>query len=180
VNEPLPASPAMYDPEYQRKWNFAYDKVARISMEGNEYMSIVPKKCISFSQTDLVEMIILSEMCEVISLIDLTMIQYFGSRIDTEFIISKLLSSEGYCILCNNLYKNWTNEQKFYLTQDLEGNDTTKYSCELGSAALTLLADKKIVLQIQNLLSEHQKEQLSYLIDKRILFDYALEIRNVW
>ena len=180
VNEPLPASPAMYDPEYQRKWDFAYDKVARISLEGNEYMSIVPKKCISFSQTDLVEMIILSEMCEAISLIDLTMIQYFGSRIDTEFIINKLLSSEGYCILCNNLYKNWTNEQKFYLTQDLEGNDTTKYSCELGGAALVLLTGQKIVLQIQNLLSEHQKEQLSYLIDKRILFDYALEIRNVW
>jgi hypothetical protein len=181
VNEPLPASPAMYDPEYQRKWDFAYDKVDRIDLHGNEYVGIVPKRCISFSQSDLVEMIILSEMSEVISLINLTMIQHFGSRIDTEFILNKLLSSEGYYILRNNLYKNWTNEQKFYLTQDLEGKNTTKYSCEISGLAWRSLGDpdkvdKKFLLQIVNLLSGDQKKQLFYLIMKGILSDFVREI----
>jgi len=34
------------------------------------------------------------------------------------------------------------------------------------------------MLQIQNLLLENQKEQLSYLVDREILFDYVLELFN--
>jgi hypothetical protein len=176
VNEPLPASPAIYDPEYQKKWEFEYDKVNRIDLQGNHYIGIVPKKCVSFSQRDLVEMFILSGTVEAISLINLTMIQHVGSRINTEFIIDNLLSSKGYRILCDNLYNNWANDQKFYLTQDFVGNAETSYSCEVGFLSWTLMKHKTFMLQIQNLLLENQKEQLSYLVDKEILFDYLLEL----
>jgi len=176
VNEPLPASPAIYDPEYQRKWNFEYDKVTRIDLQANHYVGIVPKKCISFSQHDLVKMIILSGICEAVSLINLTMMQHFKLRIDTEFIIDNLLSSEGYSILCDNLYSNWINEQKFYLTQDFAGNTTTSCSCEVGFAGYSLLANETFILQIKNLLLENQKEQLSYLNSKKILLQYVLKI----
>jgi radical SAM superfamily enzyme YgiQ (UPF0313 family) len=178
VSEPLPASPAIYDPEYQKKWVFEYDKVNRIDLQGNHYIGIVPKKCISFSQHDLVEMFTLSAICEAISHINLTMIKHFKSRIDTEFIIDNLLSSKGYRILCDNLYNNWANEQKFYLTQDFAGNDATSYSCEVGFVSWTLLKHETFILQIKNLLLENQKEQLSYLVDKEILFDYLLELFN--
>jgi hypothetical protein len=175
VNEPLPASPAMYDLEYQKKWDFEYDKVARIDLNANHYIGTVPKKCISFSQHDLVEMVILSGICEAISIINLTMIQYFELRIDTEFIIDNLLLSEGYGILCDNLYKNWSNEQIFYLTQDFAG-DVDTYSCEVGFICCTLMTNEKFILQVQNLLPENQKEQLSYLSSEKILVPYAMEL----
>ena len=178
VNEPLPASPAIYDPEYQKKWEFEYDKVNRIGLQRNHYISTVSKKCVSFSQHDLVEMFTLSGICEAISIINLTMIQHFKSRIDTEFIIDKMLSSKGYSILCDNLYNNWANEQIFYFTKDFAGDVVTSYSCEVGFASLTLLTNETFILQIQNLLPENQKEQLSYLVDKEILVQYSLELFN--
>ena len=177
VNEPLPASPALYNPEYQKKWEFEYDKVNRIDLQGNHYVGIVPKKCISFSQHDLVKIIVLSGICEAVSLINLTMMQYVKSRIDTEFIIDNLLSSKGYSILCDNLYSNWINEQKLYFTQDFVGNAET-YSCEVGFASWTLMDNETFILQIQNLLPENQKQHLYYLCrgNDKILLQYSLKI----
>lgn len=175
VNEPLPASPAMYNPEYQHKFQFEYDKVTRKDFQRNSYVSTIPKKCISYNQNDLAKMFILSGICEAVSLINLTMIQYVGLRIDTEFIIDTLLSSEGYRILCNNLYTNWADEKKFYLTQDFSGN-VANYSCEFGFLSAELINNQEFILQVQNLLPDDQKEQLSYLSKERILFQYVLSL----
>lgn len=175
VNEPLPASPAIYDPEYQKKWKFEYDKAVRKDFQQNYYVGIIPKKSVSFSQHDLVEMFILSGICEAISLINLTMIQHVGSRIDTEFIIDNLLLSEGYRILCDNLYKNWSNEQIFYLTQDFVG-DVADYSCEVGYLSVALITHETFILQVQNLLPDDQKQQLFQLHRERILIQYVLKL----
>jgi radical SAM superfamily enzyme YgiQ (UPF0313 family) len=175
VNESLPASPAQYDPEYQRKWEFEYEKVVRVDLHENNYVGTVPKKSISFSQHDLVEMFTLSAICEAISLINLTMIQYFGSRIDTEFIISHLLSSKEYQMLCANLYSNWTNKQLFYFTKNFAGKREI-YSCEIGHASFVFLEQKKFTLQVQNLLPDHQKEQLSHLINNKIMLVYVRKL----
>jgi tRNA A37 methylthiotransferase MiaB len=48
-NEPLPASPALTDPEYQRKFQFEYVVSNRISGGVGDYSTKIPKKCISFS-----------------------------------------------------------------------------------------------------------------------------------
>ena len=76
INEPLPASPAMYDPEYQKKWQFEYDKAVRKDFQEKYYVGIVPKKCISFDQHDLTQMIVLSGISEAISIINLALIQH--------------------------------------------------------------------------------------------------------
>jgi hypothetical protein len=176
VNEPLPASPSMYDPEYQQKWNFEYNKVTRIDMHLNRFVSMVPKKSNSFNQHDLVAMFILSGICEAVSLINLAMIQQFGLRINTDIVIDNLLSSEGYRILCANLYGNWENKQMLQLTQDFVGNEVANYSCEVGFASIEFINTDEFVLQVQNLLPENQKEQLSYLINEGMLIPYSLNI----
>ena len=175
INEPLPASPAMYDPEYQKKWQFEYDKAVRKDFQEKYYVGIVPKKCISFDQHDLTQMIVLSGISEAISIINLAVIQHSGSRLDTKFIIDNLLLSEGYRILCDNLYKNWTNEQKFYFTQDFVGN-VADYSCEVGYPSVSLIRLEEFILQLQNLVPDVQKEQLSYLNKEKILYHYVLKL----
>jgi len=175
INEPLPASPAMYDPEYQKKWQFEYDKAVRKDFQEKYYVGIVPKKCISFDQHDLTQMIVLSGISEAISIINLAMIQHGGSRLDTKFIIDNLLLSEGYRILCDNLYKNWTNEQKFYFTQDFVGN-VANYSCEVGYLSVSLIRLEEFILQLQNLVPDVQKKQLSYLNKEKILYHYVMKL----
>jgi hypothetical protein len=101
------------------------------------------------------------------------MMQYVKSRIDTEFIIDNLLSSKGYNILCDNLYSNWINEQKLYLTQDFVGNAET-YSCEVGFASWTLLTNETFILQIQNLLPEHIN------LDPKAVLDLIKEFASTW
>jgi hypothetical protein len=172
INEPLPASPALYNPEYQQKWEFEYSKVTRIGMGGSFYVGIIPKKCISFGQHDLVEMVITSIICETISVINLTIMQYFASRIDTNFLIDNLLSSKGYLLLCDNLYNNWIDANVFSFTQDFEGNNIDIHGVEFALGMHHLLNNKQFCLQIQNLLPENQKTQLSYLIDERLIFQY--------
>jgi hypothetical protein len=147
INEPLPASPAIYDPEYQQKWEFEYSKVIRLGQGNSLYVTIIPKKCISFSQRDLAEMIITSIVCETISVINLTVMQYFKSRIDTDFLIDNLLSSEGYLLLCDNLYYNWVDANVFSLTKDFEGNDVGIYGVEVSYGMQNLLKNKKNIGQ---------------------------------
>ena len=60
LNEPLPASPAIYDPEYQRRFQYEYVHSNRIL--GTMYSSKIPKKSSSFDQQDLVHMNLLSAM----------------------------------------------------------------------------------------------------------------------
>ena len=172
VNDPLPASPALYNPEYQQKWEFEYSKVTRIGMGDSFYVGIIPKKCISFGQRDLVEMVITSIICETISVINLTIMQYFASRIDTSFLIDNMLSSAGYLLLCDNLYTNWLDADVFLLTQDFEGNNIDIHGVEGALGMYHLLNTNQFCLQIQNLLPENQKTQLTYLIDERLIFQY--------
>ena len=172
TNEPLPASPALYDPEYQQKWEFEYSKVIRLGQGNSLYVSTIPKKCISFSQRDLAEMIITSIVCETISVINLTVMQYFKWRIDTDSLIDNLLSSEGYLLLCDNLYYNWVDANVFSLTKDFEGNDVGIYGVEVSYGMQNLLKNKKFCLQVQNLLPENQKTQVLYLMDEEIIFQF--------
>lgn len=178
INEPLPASPALYDPEYQRKWEFEYSKVLRLGHE-SFFVGILPKKCISFSQRDMVKMVITSAICESISVMNLAIMEHFGFRISTDLLIESLLSSEGCLILCDNLYNNWEDKNMFLLTKDFEGNDTATYGCEILSGMQKLLKDKKFCLEVQNLLPEKQQQQFLYVMAEKIdqyVFDYLKEL----
>ena len=69
LNEPLPASPAIYDPEYQRQFQYEYVDSNRIYSSG-VYLSKIPKKSKSFSQQNLVQMNVLSAIYQALCLIN--------------------------------------------------------------------------------------------------------------
>ncbi len=177
LNEPLPASPAMTDPEYQRRFQFEYDKVSRIDFRQKYFVAIIPKKCISFSQHDFVKMTVLSVLCYAISLINLTMIRYTKSAVNTELLIDNILSSTGYDILCKNLYTNWTDKTNFYFTQNFAGVDTQSYSADSQDLTI-LLKDTAFMEQIQNTLPTQQKSSLIFLYQTKLLQKHVQSLVN--
>jgi len=182
VNEPLPASPALTDPEYQKKWKFEYCKVGRLGNEGDVgYISTIPKECISFSQHDFTKMLITSNICETISIINLTMYKVFRSQIDTDLIIDNLLSSEGFVLLTDNLYNNWTEKNTLLLNKDWEGNIQDIYGIEQTLGVGQLLKDKNFCLEVAHSLSGEQKKQFALVTAKNSLVEKFLkDYREEW
>jgi len=162
LNEPLPASPAMYDPEYQRRFQFEYVKSTRIDPGFDFYTSEIPKKCVSFDQKQLVEMTVLSGVYNALSVIKFVLTQQAGSHIEIEPIIDDFLTSHQYHSLCNNLYINWSTEQKFYFTKDFSDQPVV-LSCEPISYGITLAKDKNFILYITKFLSKDTSRKLAHL-----------------
>jgi hypothetical protein len=98
-------------------------------------------------------------------------------HIDIEPIIDNLLNSSGYSILCNNLYTNWINEQKFYFTQDFLGNPILK-SCEPMSFGGSLTVDDRFILQVLKVLPRDVSKKLFQLTVKSDFKQIANELCN--
>lgn len=114
-NEPLPSSPAIYDPEYQRKFQFEYIHSNR--MLGNKkYLSLIAKKSTSFDQADLVHMNVTSGIYQAVTAIKLVMNEHNLSGIDVRAVAQQVIQSQKYQNLYNNLYNNWLNENNFFFT----------------------------------------------------------------
>ena len=177
LNEPLPASPAVYDPEYQRKFQFEYVKSTRINPNFDLYVSEIPKKCISFDQQDLAKMTVLSGFYNALSVIKFIMIRHTGMHIDIEPVIDNLLTSDGYRILCDNLYTNWINKQNFYFTQDFLGNPTIR-SCEPMSFGGWLTVNDSFILYVLKLLPKESAKKLFQLTVKDNFKQVANELCN--
>jgi hypothetical protein len=177
LNEPLPASPAVYDPEYQKQFQFEYIKSTRINPNFDFYVSEIPKKCISFDQKDLVKMTVLSGFYNALSVIKFIMIRQTGLHIDIEPVIDNLLTSDGYRILCDNLYTNWINEQNFYFTQDFLGNATIR-SCEPMSFGGWLTINDSFILYVAKLLPRESAKKLFQLTVKDNFKQVANELCN--
>ena len=121
LNEPLASSPALYNTNYQDKFQFEYIESNRL--DGlRVYSSLIPKKCISFNQLDLVEMQVTSVLMHMLSLINL---RFNLERKELELITDSLLTSENYRRLRDNLYYNWTVDNNFYYTISFSGEPTT-------------------------------------------------------
>lgn len=170
LNEPLPASPALFDPEYQKKWKFEYVKVTRVTAANytNTFVSTIPKNSISFDQFNFCQMILLCVFGEIVSVINLCMKENFYCGIDTTWLFINLIESQGYLILCENLYKNWTKDNILALTQDFEGNSVKMYGVEQTIGLTSLLRQKKFLDDVLNLLPIGQKKQLTYLMNEKI------------
>lgn len=165
LNEPLPASPAMYDPEYQRKFQFEYVKSIRVDTELDFYTSEIPKKCISFDQQDLVQMTVLSGVYNALSVIKFIMLKQTGLELDIEIVVDNFLISSNYQNLCNNLYHNWTSEQKFYFTKDFAGNPTV-LTCEPMSFGGYLASNNNFIVYIAKVLPDGVSKKLIELVVK--------------
>jgi tRNA A37 methylthiotransferase MiaB len=118
LNEPLPASPAMYDPEYQKQFQFEYVYSQRITWR--KYFSYIPKKSNSFDQSDLVAMTVLTGVYWAMSIINLALIENKVETLNIAEVVSDFLSSDYYKNLYNNLYENWTTENNFYFTKGID------------------------------------------------------------
>ena len=119
LNEPLPASPAIYDPEYQKKFQFEYIYSNRIIT--SVYSSKIPKKSSSFDQSDIVQMNLLSQIYIALSAINLGLKENMSQPLETSKLVDKFLNSQQYKNLHNNLYHNWTVENNFYYTINFSG-----------------------------------------------------------
>jgi hypothetical protein len=177
LNEPLPASPAMYDPEYQRRFHFEYVKSTRIELGVDFYVSEIPKKCISFDQQDLVEMTLLSGVYNALSVIKFIVLRQTGMYIDIEPIVDKLLTTSYYQTLCDNLYINWTTEQKFYFTKDFTGNPAV-ITCDPMPFGGYLASNNNFIAYVAKLLPQDASKTLMQLALQSNFKDLAYELCN--
>jgi len=124
LNEPLPASPAIYDPNYQERFQFEYVHSYRIMRnESTRYSSLMPKKSRSFTQEDVVRMTIISSVYIALSAIKLSIIQYELEEFDIEKVADSIISTPNYSMLYNNLLRNWVDDNNFYYTVNFDGSD---------------------------------------------------------
>ena len=124
LNEPLPASPAIYDPNYQERFQFEYVHSYRIMRnESTRYSSLMPKKSRSFTQEDVVHMTIISSVYIALSAIKLSIIQYELEEFDIEKVADSIISTPNYSMLYNNLLRNWVDDNNFYYTVNFDGSD---------------------------------------------------------
>lgn len=147
LNEPLASSPALYDPNYQDKFQFEYIESNRLDWGHRTYSSVMPKKCISFSQLDLVEMQVTSVFMHALSVINLHLNL---TREKLELITDSLLTSENYCRLRDNLYHNWTVDNNFVYTISFAGETIAPIAADAHASAANLFKNhgKEFLLHI--------------------------------
>ena len=138
LNEPLPASPARYDPTYQERFQFEYVNSYRVMRnESTRYSSLMPKRSSSFSQEDIVHMTIMSSVYIALSAIKLSIIQYELEEFDIEKVVDRIISTPNYSTLYNNLLRNWVDDNNFYYTVNFDGDDERISDTTLFRSLLT-------------------------------------------
>ena len=166
----------MYDPEYQRQFQFEYVKSARLNLDVQYcYTSEIPKKCISFDQQQLVEMTVLSGIYSALSSIKFIMTKQTGLNIDIEPIVDDFLTGDHYHSACENLYTNWVTEQKFYFTKNFSGNPVV-LSCDPMLYGSTLMSDNNFIMYIAKLLPRDASKKLVQLTLYANFKDIAAEL----
>jgi len=175
LNEPLPASPAIYDPEYQRRFQYEYVHSNRIL--GGIYSSKIPKKSSSFDQHDLVQMNLLSAMYLSLSAINFALREHDSQPLNITQIVDEFLTSLHYKTLYNNLYRNWTVDNNFYYTVDFSGNPTQIADLILG---LKLAQDPYFIKYLSTFVSGNQRREFLKMAVKsefqKMLYDIHLDV----
>ena len=120
LNEPLPASPAVYDEEYQKKFQYQYITSTRYL--NKPYQSLLPKQNVFFDQSDIVRMNLLNAIYIAIITVNITAAETGMAPIDVESAVDKFLQLPQYQDLFDNLYNNWTQDNNFYYTRDFGGS----------------------------------------------------------
>jgi len=168
LNEPLPASPAIYDPEYQNKFKFEYSQSNRILVD-KIYSSLIPKKSSSFDQSDLVHMNLLNAVYFALAVINLALTEYNLERLNTSKIVDDYVTTPNYQNLYNNLYHNWTVDNNFYYTIDYSGN---KCLIELQ----LLVHDREFLKYVISVLPTNRKSEISKLVFANRFSEFLAEI----
>ena len=159
INMPLSASPALYDLEYQRKFQFEYTHSNRIANE-KVYSSLLPKKSSSFDQSDLVTMTLLNSIYISLITINLVLIEHGLQTLDTSCVVNDFLDTSNYQNLHNNFYYNWSVENNFYYTINFSGTKTPISDINLSSA---LLGDYLFLKYLKKFIPTHQQNAFAKL-----------------
>lgn len=122
INEPLPTSPAILDPEYQQKFGFEYVVSTRLQ-DSKRFQTRIPKSCVSFNQHDIVTMNLIGNFYMAVIVINLFLHHNQCKTLDAYVAVNNLLLSDQYGLLHNNLYHNWTSNNDFFYTIEF-GNKT--------------------------------------------------------
>jgi len=134
-NEPLPSSPALLDPEYQRQFQFEYIQTNRLleTITGIiECVTMVSKKSSTFDQADIAHMLIISGIYQALVGFKLSMIDCGLPEFDTEPVVTALMRTPQYQRIYDNFLHNWTVENNFYFTVDFSGNPRTICDLRMG------------------------------------------------
>jgi hypothetical protein len=141
INLPLPASPALYDPNYQDKFNFEYAVSNRIMWQPaagvhapqQPYSTKITKSCFSFSQHDLVTMNLLTGIYQAVTKFNIFAQHHALARFDVEKIVDGFLVSPQYQRYHENLYSNWTNDNNFFYTTSFGGRPSAIADEDFGN-----------------------------------------------
>lgn len=117
LNEPLPASPAMTDKQYQEQFKFEY-----VCSNRRNYSSIIPKKSSSFSELNLCEMHTLASIYTALSNINIGLRAKKLPSVNITETIKTIVASDHYTKFYKNLYHNWVNDNNFFWTVNFDGN----------------------------------------------------------
>ena len=182
LNEPLAASPAMYDPEYQRKFQFEYIYSNRVAagtdvLYGGSpmiYNSKIPKQCISFSQQDLVKMTVLGAIYFALSIVTITSYENNGPSLDITFVVDDFLDSVYYQRLYNNLLTNWTMDNNFYYTTNFSGPTNPISEITMG---YVLFKDSLFIEYLTTFFSVKDQQKFLELVSAN---KFKELIENIW
>ena len=101
------------------------------------------KKSSSFDQQDIVEMTILSAFYWALVAINSTLYENNQPGLNISNVIDRLVKSENYSMLYNNLYHNWVVDNNFYYTVNFSGQPD-----QIGDSSLRIvLLDDKFFYQ---------------------------------
>lgn len=175
INEPLPASPALYDPKYQNQ--FQYEYIYSNRLLGNIYSSLIPKKSSSFDQKDIVQMNLLCSIYKALSAVNIGLKEHNFESIDTATIVDDFLNSAKYQSLYDNLYYNWTVDNNFFYTLEVNGVLHSISDISLGSH---LIQDRMFMKYISTFVSNNKKHEFLKLVIshkfQKILHEINLDI----
>ena len=155
LNEPLPASPAIYDSEYQRQFQYEYVHSNRI-LGGAIYSSKIPKKSSSFSQQNLVQMNVLSAIYQSLSLINFALQENHVPILNISKIVHDFTHSTRCTSLYNNLYLNWTINNNFYYTVNFSGQYAEIPDISMG---MQLVKDLYFIKYLSTFVSDNQRRK---------------------
>jgi putative methyltransferase len=147
ISELLSASPAARDISYQEKFKFSYTTSERFNGT-NFFFATFPESCVSFTKKDFVRMTMLSIIYSALTQFKEQQIVFF----DLEKVVDLFLESTAYKIAEENLYNNWVNENKFYFTVDLNGDQIddvgAQSACYIFDSATHWMHNPKLLFLI--------------------------------
>ena len=172
LNDPLPASPALYDAEYQRRFQFEYVTSNRLKVDKTVYQSRIPRRSSSFEQVDIVHMNILSMIYGNMAVLNTVLVQNSKTAFDIESVVDDFLQTNECQRLHDNLYCNWVDHGNFYYTMNFSGT----YQLIEDVTIFDLLDNKKFLFYLTKFLSADAKKTFTKFAVSQSLKTSLVEI----